>query len=94
MAEQFVIKYVISRLPEILKDKTYLDSKSRLQEYAQAHYGYTPEYKVLSETGPDHDKNFIVEVYVGATMAGKGKGQSKQEAQQNAATKALKKFNT
>lgn len=94
VAEQFVIKNVISRLPEILKDKTYLDSKSRLQEYAQAQYGYTPEYKVISETGPDHDKNFIVEAYIGAILKGKGKGQSKQEAQQNAASDALKKFNT
>ncbi|KKP89210.1 MAG: Ribonuclease 3 [Berkelbacteria bacterium GW2011_GWA2_35_9] len=94
VAEQFIIKYVIIRLPEILKDKTYLDSKSRLQEYAQAQYGYTPEYKVISETGPDHDKVFIVEVFVGSNVMGKGEGLSKQEAQQNAASNAVKKLIT
>ncbi|PIP51311.1 ribonuclease III [Candidatus Berkelbacteria bacterium CG_4_10_14_0_8_um_filter_35_9_33_8] len=92
VVEQFIIKYVIIRLPEILKDKTYLDSKSRLQEYAQAQYGYTPEYKVISETGPDHDKKFIVEVYVGSIVMGKGEGLSKREAQQNAASNAAKKL--
>ena len=54
--------------------------------------GFTPNYRVLEESGPDHDKIFIVGVYVGSKLCGKGQGSSKQAAQQVAAEAALKTY--
>jgi ribonuclease-3 len=66
-----------------------MDPKSRLQEIAQSVDGATPQYKVLSEEGPDHEKMFTVGVFVDAVLKGKGTGPSKQAAQQQAAEIAL-----
>jgi ribonuclease-3 len=85
----FILKHVAVRLPNIIEKKLYLDAKSRFQEEAQERAGTTPSYRVLEETGPDHDKKFIVGAYVGAELISKGEGLSKQEAQRNAAEKAL-----
>ncbi|TSC94121.1 MAG: putative ribonuclease III [Candidatus Berkelbacteria bacterium Licking1014_85] len=92
VAEQFIIKYVICKLDDILENKLYLDSKSRLQEWSQAKYGITPEYKVISETGPDHNKHFDIDVYIGDEKIGTGSGRSKQNAQQEAAYHALENY--
>ncbi len=89
-AKKFVTNHIISTLPTILKDGTWVDPKSRFQEVAQEQEGHTPHYRVLEETGPDHDKIFIVGVYVGERLYGKGQGSSKQAAQQQAAAVALK----
>jgi len=88
-AKKFIDKNVITELPEILKNKSYQDPKSRFQEEAQDKVGITPGYRVLEETGPDHDKKFVVGVYLGDELVSKGEGQSKQEAQRNAAEKGL-----
>ena len=69
-----------------------MDPKSRLQELAQSKAGFTPSYKVISEEGPDHEKIFEVGVHINEKLYGKGKGPSKQIAQQRAAEAALKKF--
>jgi ribonuclease-3 len=86
---KFILKYVVTKLPNIIEKKLYLDAKSRFQEEAQERAGLTPSYRVLEETGPDHDKKFIVGAYVGEELVAKGEGLSKQEAQRNAAEKAL-----
>lgn len=91
IATQFVNKWMISKLDNILENKLYLDPKSRFQEKSQEVLGTTPHYKVLSESGPDHDKIFEVGLYLGEEIISKGKGTSKQEAQINAAEKGLKK---
>jgi len=70
-----------------------MDAKSHLQEVAQSRDGATPQYKVLSEEGPDHDKVFVVGVYVADKLMGEGSGPSKQIGQQQAAEQALKKYN-
>jgi len=88
-ASRFIHAYVISRLPEILETGAWLDAKSHFQEVAQDQYGLTPSYRVLEETGPDHDKRFTVGVYVGDKLFGKGDGSSKQAGQQAAARHAL-----
>lgn len=88
-AEKFIMKNVVAELPEIIEKKLYMDPKSRFQEEAQDKVGSTPSYRVLEESGPDHNKNFVVGVYIGEELVAKGKGQSKQEAQRNAAEKAL-----
>jgi ribonuclease-3 len=68
------------------------DTKSRLQEWAQGK-GYTsPKYVLVSEEGPDHEKTFVMEVWIGNKSYGRGIGSSKQAAEKNAARKALVKL--
>ncbi len=88
-ARKFILKNVICYLSEIIDKKLYMDPKSRFQEEAQDKVGVTPSYRVISEIGPDHDKKFTVGVYLGEEMVAEGEGQSKQEAQRNAAEKGL-----
>lgn len=87
--EEFLGRFVISKLDHILEHKLYIDPKSRFQEAAQETVGVTPNYKVLGETGPDHAKEFKVGVYLGSELVASGMGSSKQDAQIEAARKAL-----
>jgi len=93
MAKKFILKNVVSKLDNILKNQTYLDPKSRFQEKAQEEKGITPHYQILDEVGPDHAKIFTVGLYLGEEMIATGKGSSKQEAQVEAAANSLKKMN-
>ena len=90
-AEQFIIKEVLVELPKVIAGGSYVDPKSKLQEIIQEKNGVTPTYGVVSETGPDHNKVFVVAAYVGQTEVGRGTGPSKQEAELSAAEDALKK---
>jgi ribonuclease III len=92
VAKQFVSRYIIAALPQILEAGSWIDPKSRFQELTQDREGTTPHYKVLEETGPDHDKVFLVGAFLGDRLCGQGKGSSKQAAQQVAAADALKKY--
>lgn len=65
------------------------DYKTRLQEFCQARYGRAPTYRLIGETGPDHDKQFEVELLVGPRPLGRGRGRTKKEAEQRAAQDAL-----
>lgn len=89
MAKQFVTRWIITRLPEVLDLGLWMDPKSRFQESAQELLGVTPNYKVLKEEGPDHDKHFVVGVYLEKEKVAEGEGTSKQEAQVDAADHAL-----
>lgn len=89
-AQKFVEKYILAKLDYVLKYKLYMDPKSRFQEASQEKLGITPTYILLSESGPDHAKNFEIGVFLDKEMVAKGNGSSKQEAQFDAATKALK----
>lgn len=88
-AKKFIEANILTTFDEILKTGSWMDPKSRLQEVAQSVEGSTPLYKVLEEDGPDHDKTFVVGVYVNGKLKGKGQGPSKQFAQQEAAKQAL-----
>lgn len=90
VAEKFITKNLLNRLPKIIADKTYIDAKSMFQEKTQEIIGTTPRYRVIAESGPDHNKKFVIGVYIGKELIAKGEGYSKQEAQSTAATKALK----
>lgn len=90
-AKDFIMRFVMDELPEILEGKTYRDAKSKLQEEAQERIGSTPNYQVLEEWGPDHARHFKIGVYFDKEFAGEGSGPSKQEAQQSAAEDALAK---
>lgn len=89
VAKEFITKNLIVTFKDILETGSWLDAKSRLQELAQSTDGVTPQYKVLSEEGPDHEKIFMVGVFVDTVLKGSGKGPSKQIAQQKAAEAAL-----
>ncbi len=92
-ADKFIHKYLLPKTGEIVSKKLWRDAKSLVQEKAQEFLNVTPAYKVLSESGPDHDKHFTVGIYFGSNLIGEGKGQSKQEAEQKAAESALKAKN-
>ena len=91
-ATEFINRQIISSLPHILEAGLYIDAKSHLQELSQELDGVTPTYEVMSQSGPDHDKQFVVGVYLGARKLGQGTGSSKQSAQQSAAAAALKSY--
>ena len=88
-ADEFIKKYLIKNLPEIIKSGSYKDAKSAFQEQAQEKDGITPVYKIIKEWGPDHKKKFTVGVFLEDTMIAQGEGYSKQEAEEEAAKMAL-----
>jgi ribonuclease-3 len=88
-ARAFIDRVLISRLDEVFAKKLYKDSKSLFQEEAQERVGVTPTYEVVREWGPDHDKHFIVGVFLGKEKVAEGEGPSKQLAQEEAARNAL-----
>jgi ribonuclease-3 len=91
-AQRFITENIVSRLAEILKLGTWMDPKSKFQETAQEQFGLTPSYRVMDESGPDHDKVFTIGVFVGDKLYGQGSGSSKQAGQQVAAAAALTKL--
>jgi len=93
-AEVFIKKYIISKLPNILENELFVDAKTALQERAQREWKITPEYKVVKEGGPDHNKWFEIGVYINKKLMGKGRGSSKQKAEKEAAKSAMDKLET
>jgi ribonuclease-3 len=89
VAKSFIDKTLITTFENILETGSWMDPKSHLQEIVQSKVGFTPQYKVLEEVGPDHEKTFTVGVLVDGELKGKGVGPSKQAAQVAAAEAAL-----
>jgi ribonuclease III len=85
----FIKKTLLGKIDSIVANKSWRDPKSLVQEKSQEYLGVTPEYKVLSESGPDHDKHFTVGIFFGKDRVAQGTGHSKQEAEQAAAGAAL-----
>lgn len=92
-AKSFISKYIFPMTERIVTEELWVDAKSKFQEKAQDKVGITPSYRTLKETGPDHDKKFTVGVFLGEHKVAEGEGNSKQDAEQNAARKALKEKN-
>lgn len=90
--KKFVHTWLVPKIKEIVKHRLDIDSKTKFQEIAQRLFKYTPEYKLEKEEGPDHEKKFTMSVYVGPTKFGTGSGPSKQKAEEDAATKGLKRI--
>lgn len=88
---EFIKEHVIKHLPRIIEGNLYKSAKSCFQEVAQEKTGITPTYSVLSESGPDHMKSFTMGVFLGKRLIAQGEGNSKQEAEEQAAKKALNK---
>jgi len=92
IAAKFIETFICYKLPNILEKGLYYDPKSKFQELSQEQFGVTPTYEVLSESGPDHAKIFIVGAYLGEKKIADGNGHSKQRAQTEAARAALEKW--
>ena len=91
-AEDFISKFLLVHLENILEEGSHIDAKSKFQEMAQEKLGFTPIYELIHDEGPDHDKIFTMGAYVEDRIVGKGKGSSKQIAEQKAAEDALKRL--
>jgi ribonuclease III len=92
-AHEFIEEFILARLSSILEKGLHIDAKSRFQEISQDKLGLTPEYRLVDEKGPDHNKIFIMGVYLKEELIGTGDGTSKQNAEQKAAEAALKEKN-
>lgn len=88
-ARDFIHRVVLARLPDILSKQLYKDPKSLFQEEAQERVGITPTYEVQREWGPDHEKHFVVGVFLDSELVAEGEGASKQIAQEEAARAGL-----
>jgi len=89
---KFLKEVLFPRFKQIQADGSWKDSKSLLQEQVQAMGLSAPKYRVIRESGPDHDKEFVVEVKVNHQAHGRGVGKSKQQAQKTAASQALEQL--
>ena len=88
-AQKFIADQLFEKTDEVVEKGLWQDAKSRLQEIAQELSGITPKYELLNQSGPDHNKQFVVGAYIGSEKIATGEGHSKQEAEQDAAQKAL-----
>lgn len=87
--QKFVAKNILCEIEDVIKEKLYQDPKSKFQEEAQDRAGITPSYKAIKEWGPDHDKHFIVGLFLEDEKVSEGEGTSKQSAQRKAAENGL-----
>ena len=91
--EAFIKPRLMTAVEAILGEDSQIDPRSLLQIWAQAERGETPRYRTIDARGPDHARQFVVEVTVGAEAMGRGEGRSKQEAAHQAAADALARVN-
>lgn len=87
--KDFMFPLVEPVLPDLVETAAAKDAKSRLQEWSQSEFRETPRYQTVGASGPDHEKTFIVKVFIGDAFWGVGYGYSKQQASQAAAAQAL-----
>ena len=87
-AKRHILRFVIPEI-EHHRNNSFKDYKTKLQEIIQKNPGERLEYRLVSATGPDHDKHFKVEVHLNSNVIGRGGGRSKKEAEQQAAREAL-----
>lgn len=90
VAQRFIEKFLLVHLETIIAKGLHIDPKSQFQEMAQEKVSITPVYELVEESGPDHNKTFVMGAYLDNKLVGKGKGSSKQLAEQEAAKSALK----
>lgn len=86
--DKFLTKFLGENINTLSQKNIYKDAKSQFQEIAQSKRGVTPRYQTISELGPDHQKIFEVGVFLADELIAKGSGNSKQKAEEDAATKA------
>ena len=86
-AKDYIEKFLLN---DISENQLFVDSKSRMQIYVQSKDNMSLEYKVIEETGPDHDKHFVVGLFINDEMICSGEGHNKKEAEQLAAYNGIK----
>lgn len=89
VARSFIADRLFARTDEIVRKRLWQDPKSRFQELSQEYASVTPTYETLRQEGPDHDRIFTVGVYLRTELVAEGSGRSKQEAEQQAAERAI-----
>ncbi len=92
VVRSFILNHLESNISEIVRSSHTLDFKSMLQQYTQKKWNKIPHYQIVSEVGPDHDKQFEATVQVRGEEYGPGRGTSKQEAESHAAKIAIEKL--
>ena len=90
-AKDFIFRFVLPAQHDLLESRSY-DYKSTLQEIVQKDANSTIEYRLVKESGPDHDKRFVFSVQINGIDCGEGEGRTKKEAEQKAASAALEKL--
>ena len=88
-AKGFILDYIKEKAEKVLRTRHPLDYKTALQEIVQKNREETLTYRLKGETGPDHDKRFIIELLINSNVIAEGVGRSKKEAEQEAARLAL-----
>lgn len=91
-ARGLIYKHIISKADEIIQGDDWRDPKTYLQEFTQKYDGVTPQYQLVKEEGPDHDKTFTIALRVGKYTRGRGTGKSKQDAQEIAAREGIRYY--
>ncbi|MCR4696853.1 MAG: ribonuclease III [Lachnospiraceae bacterium] len=88
-AKNYIEKFLLN---DISENQLFVDSKSRLQIIVQSKEGMNLEYRIIEETGPDHDKHFVVGLFINDELVSQGEGHNKKEAEQMAAYNGIKKI--
>jgi len=91
-AQKIISEHLFSYIDEIVSKKLFKDAKSYFQEIAQEKQKVTPHYELVDSVGPDHDKEFVMGVYLGEQKIAEGRGYSKQKAESEAARAGLEKL--
>ncbi len=92
-AREFIKATILANQNEFVGTQGLKDAKSMLQEFMQEKYRVSPDYRILEEQGPDHEKEYTSGVYLNDDLVAKGTGRSKQDAEKDAAQKALEALN-
>ncbi|MDO8600202.1 MAG: ribonuclease III [bacterium] len=87
---KFLTAFLFTHLEKVVSEELYKDPKSMFQEEAQERVSITPTYEVMKEWGPDHDKHFVVGLFLEKELVAEGEGPSKQAAQEEAARNGLR----
>jgi ribonuclease-3 len=91
-ARRFIRRFVLIDTRDILDESSHQNYKSLLQELVQARGEEPPVYIVIEETGPDHDKRYMVEARLDREVLGRGSGRTKKDAEQQAAKEGIKNY--
>lgn len=89
-AQPFVLSFIKPSVQATVERRSFHDYKTMLQEIVQKNREEVLSYRVASQSGPDHDKTFVMEVLLNSNVIAQGSGRSKKEAEQAAACEALK----
>lgn len=92
-AREFITATILDNQNEFVGSQGLKDPKSLLQEFMQEKFKVSPDYRIVDEQGPDHDKKYTSAVFLNGEIVSQGIGRSKQEAEKDAAGKALEALN-